>query len=364
MFAELETYFTLFGGGTGIIAACGQLVAKDKRKENYNLAALWLTLALLMFQCASVFTGFSRSHPWVLCYHLTLIWLQAPLLYLAYFFLVSTEDKYPEKIYIFFIPSLLAFVLDSASIIAYLAGLIPNMLWIFHDENVSWIAVKKYLLIVGAVQIIVSLIAFIIRMLPAWNLSERNNVLSITIGYSIASIFATSFLLAGYITINVSYLKIASLICSAQIILISLIGQRFPKFFQMLQTEVKKERYKKSLLVGRDVAPILNQMIELMESDFLYRDETLTLKTLADRLSVNPHQLSQLLNDKMNTNFSNFVNRYRITEAEKILLEKPDRPVLAIAFDVGFNNKTSFYDAFSRFNGVSPHKYRKVRLRR
>lgn len=364
MFVEIETYITLFGGGTGIIAAFGQLIIKDKRAANYNLAALWLTLALLMFQCASVFTGYSQSHPWILCYHLTLIWIQAPLLYLAYLFLVSTEEKYPENIFILFIPSIIAFIIDTASILAYWMDLIPNMLWIFHDQNVSWIAAKKYLLIAGSIQIIISLIVFIIKMLPAWKQSERNSILSITIGYSISSIFATSFLMAGYITINTYYLKTASLLAAAGIILISLIGQRFPRFLQILQTEVKKERYKKSLLAGRDVTPILNKMISLMETDFLYRDETLTLKTLADSLSVNPHQLSQLINDNLNTNFSNFINRYRITEAEKILLEKPDRPVLAIAFDVGFNNKTSFYDAFSRFNGVSPHKYRKVKLRR
>ena len=137
MFFEIETYFTIFGGGTGIIAAFGQLIIKDKRDANYNLAGLWLTLGLLMFQCASVFTGYSQTHPWILCYHLTLIWLQAPLLYLAYFFLVSSEEKYPERIFILFIPSILAFILDSASIIAYLMNLIPNMLWIFHEENVS-----------------------------------------------------------------------------------------------------------------------------------------------------------------------------------------------------------------------------------
>lgn len=363
MFFEIETYFTIFGGGTGIIAAFGQLIIKDKRDANYNLAGLWLTLGLLMFQCASVFTGYSQAHPWILCYHLTLIWLQAPLLYLAYFFLVSSEEKYPERIFILFIPSILAFILDSASIIAYLMNLIPNMLWIFHEENASWIVAKKYLLIAGTIQIIISLIVFIFRMFPAWKLSERNSILSITIGYSISSIIATSFLLAGYITINISFLKTASLLTSAGIILVPLIGQRFPKFLQILQTEVKKERYKKSLLAGRDVTPMMNKMVSLMEEDFLYRDENLTLKILAERLAMNPHQLSQLLNDNLNTNFSNYINRYRITEAEKILLEKPDRPVLAIAFDVGFNNKTSFYDAFSRFNGVSPHKYRKERLR-
>lgn len=356
---EIETFIILFGGGTGIVSALGQFMVKEKREANYNMAALWLTLGLLMFQCASLISGYSRLHSWILCYHLTLIWLQAPLLYIAYYFLVNTGGRYPDRIVTLFIPSIVAFIADTVFITASVTNLIPDILWIFTDRTSIWITIKNYMLIAGTIQIIIFLVVFILRMAPEWRLSRMNGILSITILYALSSIIATLFLLGGYISKDIFYLKTASLLASAGMILIAPVRQRFPKYLQLLESEVKKERYKKSLLAGRNVAPILELMTSLMEKDMLYRDENLTLKTLSDHLSINPHQLSQLLNDNLNTNFSNYINRYRITEAEKLLIEKPERPVLAIAFDVGFNNKTSFYDAFSRFNGISPHKYRK-----
>ncbi|MGL4370509.1 MAG: helix-turn-helix domain-containing protein, partial [Spirochaetota bacterium] len=228
-----------------------------------------------------------------------------------------------------------------------------------HDETASWLVLKKYLLIVGTLQIIIYLLVFIIKMVPAWISSKKNNILTVTLLFSFSSFITTLILLTGYISMNVEFLKLAALIAAVGLILIYPLGQRYPRFFQILSTEVKKERYKKSLLEGKDLTPVMQHLVSLMENDKLYRDENLTLKSLADCVSISPHQLSQLLNDKLNTNFSSFVNRYRITEAETILVEKSERPVLAIAFDVGFNNKTSFYDAFSKFSGISPHKYRK-----
>jgi AraC-like DNA-binding protein len=252
--------------------------------------------------------------------------------------------------------------IDTISIIAYLCGYIPNLLWIFHEENASWLVIKKYLLMAGTLQTIIYLLVFLLKMLPAWKFSERNSILTVTIIFSFSSLISTTVLIIGYATINVVYLKSAALIAAAGLIVIYPIGQRYPRFFQILRTEVKKERYKKSLLKGCDVTPIMTHLHSLMESEKLYRDENLSLKNLAASVSMTPHQLSQLLNDRLSTNFSSFVNRYRITEAEEILIEKPERPVLSIAFDVGFNNKTSFYDAFAKFNGVSPHKFRKDKL--
>lgn len=363
MLLQLEIYLALLGGSMGLLAALGQVLIKDKRNENYNLAGLSFALGLLLFQNVSVFTGYCIRNQWTLVYHLTLIWVQAPLLYLSYIYLVSPEEEYPVRVYRLFLPAMFAFVLDTVSIIAYKFGRIPNLLWIFHDDTASWLMIKKYLLVAGTLQIIFYLLVFLAKMYSAWRYNARNIIVVITVAFSFSSLIATSILLIGYITINVECLKIAALLASAGLIAIYPVGQRYHRFFQILRTEVKKGRYKKSLLEGRDITPVLNQLMSLMDDEKIYRDETLTLKSLSDSVGMSPQQLSQLLNDRLNTNFSSFVNRYRVTEAEEILIAKPERPVLAIAFDVGFNNKTSFYDAFSRFNGVSPHRYRKDKLR-
>ncbi len=362
MFSEIGTYIPLFGGGVALLAALGQMFTKNKVAANYNLMMFHLTIGLLLFQCVSVFRGYCLINPWIMCYHLTLIWIQAPLLYLAHYYLVSDDELPRMTILKLFIPSIIAFAIDSVTIIAFLAGNIPHLLWIFQDPSLSWLIVKKYLLIAGAIQIIIYVSVFMWEMIPAWSWDERNSITTITLVYAASCILSTSFLLAGYITVDVKYLQTASNITSSFIIIITPIAQRYPRFLQILRTEVKKERYKKSLLAGKDVEETMLRLISLMEEEKLFRDENLSLKELACRVAMTPHQLSQLLNDNLNTSFRNFINRYRIEEAERILMESPRRPVLTIAFDVGFNNKTSFYDAFTKFKGVSPNRYRKDNL--
>lgn len=364
MLLEAEIYITLFGAGTSILSAIGQLVVRNKRKQNYNLAVVHLSLGILLVQCASVFTGFSMFHPWLLRYHLTLIWAQAPLLYLAYVFLVVRENKFPDKTFRLFIPTALAFIIDTSFIIVYRDRVAPNLFWGSGTEGAVWVMVKQYLLVAGGMQIILYLLVFIIQMVPLIRYKKVNIILVITLGYCVSTLISTVFMIAGYISADPSYMKVTAVMTALALILIYPLGQRQPKFYQMLQTEVKERRYKKYLLAGQNVECIMEQMASLMEEQMLFTDETLTLKMLADRLSITPHQLSQLLNDKLNTNFSNYINQYRIREAQRILIEEPDRSVLTIAFEVGFNNKTSFYDAFSRFNNVSPHKYRKEKLRK
>jgi ligand-binding sensor domain-containing protein/AraC-like DNA-binding protein len=101
----------------------------------------------------------------------------------------------------------------------------------------------------------------------------------------------------------------------------------------------------------------------LMEVEKLYREETLSLQSLAEKLSINNHQLSQLLNEKLNCTFPDYINNYRIEEAKKLLADPAwtDRKVISIAFEVGYNTKAAFYSVFKKYTGMTPIEYRKSR---
>ena len=60
----------------------------------------------------------------------------------------------------------------------------------------------------------------------------------------------------------------------------------------------------------------------------------------------------------MQIDFSNFINRYRVDEAKKLLGEDPDRTVLTICYHVGFGSKTSFNVTFKEYTGMTPTRYR------
>lgn len=80
--------------------------------------------------------------------------------------------------------------------------------------------------------------------------------------------------------------------------------------------------------------------------------------TLARHIGVSPNYVSQTLNDTVGDSFFDFVNSYRILDAQD-LLRDTDQTVLAIAFEVGFNSRSSFYTAFKKVTGQTPTAFRK-----
>ena len=102
---------------------------------------------------------------------------------------------------------------------------------------------------------------------------------------------------------------------------------------------------------------ILQYMIEKQP----YLDSNITLPKLAFGLQMKSHFLSYFLNTHFHKNFYSFINEYRVEESKKILIDpnKKHLSMLGIAFESGFNSKTTFNTTFKKITGVSPSNYRK-----
>ncbi|HJV60574.1 MAG TPA: helix-turn-helix domain-containing protein [Albitalea sp.] len=101
-----------------------------------------------------------------------------------------------------------------------------------------------------------------------------------------------------------------------------------------------------------------------MDEDHAYREEALTIGALAQRLSLPEYKLRRLINQRLGyRNFNAFLNRYRIEEARRALLDpaRSDLPVLAIAMDVGFQSIGPFNRAFKAETGTTPSEFRRQR---
>ncbi|NQT27376.1 helix-turn-helix transcriptional regulator [candidate division KSB1 bacterium] len=124
------------------------------------------------------------------------------------------------------------------------------------------------------------------------------------------------------------------------------------------------DKYGKSGLSAERAKQIEQLLLHIMDSDTLYTDPNLTLPQLADRLEVSPHNLSQVINVQLNQNFFDLINRYRIDKVKQDLIDsdKKQYTILAIAFDAGFNSKTSFNTIFKRHIGLTPSEFRKQNL--
>jgi AraC-like DNA-binding protein len=86
----------------------------------------------------------------------------------------------------------------------------------------------------------------------------------------------------------------------------------------------------------------------------------LRLTDLAALVGLHAHELSQVINQSFAQSYNDFVNRYRVEEAKR-LLSDPAREadsLLTLAFEAGFNNKTSFNEAFKKHAGMTPSRFR------
>lgn len=103
------------------------------------------------------------------------------------------------------------------------------------------------------------------------------------------------------------------------------------------------------------------ELLDYMKSEKPYLDEELSLSKLSSFLGVSSNQLSQMINQNLNTNFYKFVNSYRINEVkEKLKDSKYDHySILGIAFESGFNSKSTFNKIFKEETGLTPSEYKK-----
>jgi AraC-like DNA-binding protein len=109
---------------------------------------------------------------------------------------------------------------------------------------------------------------------------------------------------------------------------------------------------------------IRKKLVYLFDVEKIFKNDDMTLRSLSEELSIPSHQLSWILNNKMNVTFSGLLNSYRVDEVKKRLASPgdADKTILDIAFDAGFSTKTSFNRAFLRLTGKTPSQYRKQNL--
>jgi AraC-like DNA-binding protein len=142
----------------------------------------------------------------------------------------------------------------------------------------------------------------------------------------------------------------------------ALLAMRVPLGYKP-QQEPEKPRYGGKRLSEPDRSRFLAALTASMEQEYAYRDGELTLNSLAARLAMTGHELSQLINDACGVNFQDYLNRYRVEEIKSALRggEQAEDGVLELALAAGFNSKSAFNRAFKKHTGVTPSEFRRTK---
>jgi AraC-like DNA-binding protein len=118
----------------------------------------------------------------------------------------------------------------------------------------------------------------------------------------------------------------------------------------------EEETTKTSVLIDES---LVKQIKEGMETQRLYLNPTLTLAEFAKEIKLNAKAVSQQINTGLGKSFNDFVNEYRVEEVKRRLktadIEK--MTLLGIAFESGFNSKTTFNRIFKDITGMAPRDF-------
>ncbi|MCX7985881.1 MAG: AraC family transcriptional regulator [Bacteroidales bacterium] len=112
----------------------------------------------------------------------------------------------------------------------------------------------------------------------------------------------------------------------------------------------------------KKIREIESKLYRAMEEEKVYLRPQLSLQELAKKVNLSPSMLSQILNIYFNSNFSDFVNQYRV----RAVIEKLQNPyynrfnIVVLAYESGFNSKASFHRIFKQHTGKTPTEYKRM----
>lgn len=119
------------------------------------------------------------------------------------------------------------------------------------------------------------------------------------------------------------------------------------------------DRYAKSGLKEAEADDLHRRLTRLMREQELYKRNDITLADLAALLDTHPNYLSQVINVREQKNFYHYINTLRV----RAFIEAKDDPAkkhysfLALAFDCGFNSKSTFNKYFKTYTGKTPSEF-------
>jgi AraC-like DNA-binding protein len=123
--------------------------------------------------------------------------------------------------------------------------------------------------------------------------------------------------------------------------------------------EIVPAKYLNSNLTVEEENDIISRLQQLMEQESLYIDSELSLPKVAGMINVKPYKLSQVINQRKNMTFNEYINFYRVNAIKSAMkVSGQEVKIASIAGDFGFNSISSFNTAFKKFTNLTPTQYR------
>lgn len=109
---------------------------------------------------------------------------------------------------------------------------------------------------------------------------------------------------------------------------------------------------------SKEQRDLIERLEEMLISTRAFLDPNLTLLRFARKSGVTTRDVSTAINEHRQCNYNQWLNSFRIEEAQRLILSNPKQNMTEIMFAAGFQNKSTFNAAFLTIVGENPSSWR------
>lgn len=373
-FKEIISYILIIGAAQGSLLSIFLFKKKENGTANKLLGILMLVFVIDLLLALAFTTDYIRNIPWAMALNNSFPYTYGPFIFIYTLILSKNNDRFKTGYLLHFIPFLLIQVY----------GL---FFWYFEDVSYQLSLLNPDIPPPWHIKLISSLIpvsGIIYTVLTIREVFKYNKRLKESYSYlDKINLNWISYLVIGstviWLIVLFSYalnyiygegLKAGILIYLSMAVFLYLLGFRSLKQPEIKIIEAEREpdsisfqeaeSYRKSGLTDELAENYLNKLISLMEGEKPYLNNRLKLSDLAELLAISTHNISEVINRKLNQNFYDFINKYRVEEVKRLIEKDKDYAfsILGLGFEAGFSSKSAFYTSFKKVTGLTPAQYR------
>jgi AraC-like DNA-binding protein len=353
--------------------------------SNRLLGLLTLFWGIVVGSFAFHFEGYHFIYPHSLKVSSIFLFSLFPLLYLQVKYLLSKYLKFSRKDLIHFLPLLIVVLLN----IGFYFKSAEEKIYIFKNESTYYYILRIIQSEILSLQgVIYSILA--LKLLAKYQHKIRDyqsNIDKMIIKVQSTGIYLSLFawiigIVAQHlemldIDINFDLFIFVYLTLVIIIYIISYTAIKSPEIFKLDEKQIQLNivsKTKESIETEEFPLDNLNEenqdkidlvdktndkLLEYITKEKPYLNPELSLQELADQIGVKRYFLSIVINQKHNKNFFEFINEYRIEEFKSNMKNPKNKhfKIISIAYDSGFNSKTSFNRIFKQLNQMTPSQY-------
>ena len=345
-------------------------------KANYWFGSFITCIFIFWLFDVFVLLHLEIKNPVLIIYFSAIQFLVAPFFYFSIIYFIDPNRKWKKQDYLHF----LVFIVYTSTV---------NFIYFKFGNSVPKIIIENYTSIVEIILNLIITFQFIYYFVIIHKIisNHKKNILKFVSSseqYDLRWIEYLTYVVAFLVSVNVfiQYIPFLNEYYTHLnfIYLLAIFGIAFyhsqqkeiypfkkhekKEIIELINEKNSETKLSKKVVSDIDLESKKRELILIMENEKPYLDGDLNIIKLSKIVAISSHQLSYILNTGFNENFFQFINRYRIEEAKKIILnsEINNFSLYGIAIEVGFNSKSSFNTTFKKITQKTPSEFKKFHL--